>query len=447
MKKTLTFKALGNKKRGYRQTEFVNSTFNISGASKEEVSLEGVERVIHNLKRLGLTQAELGHAHHNTVERAIRVCEKEGMNLILQDLSRFGNFQDREDVVANENVIKEVVEETKDYSCIKGYYIWDEPLWEKDLIEAGKYVDWFDKYAPGKHAFVVAIPSYNKDYTWENVLYPEYLARYCDLIQPSVLSFDYYPFGGTGKPFKDAEQLDNSELWKDLALAREESKKRDWPLWFYYQVVRMGTEKFTFPMIRVQMNYALLYGAKGLQCYGVAGSICSPDKLNEKRRIIESDFTEGCFFDDYTHQLARIKAWGRTFMALTSDHVYHSPEVLVGDSYFDEHYREDVSESMLALKELPFRCSVGVLSDDYGNQYLAILNRDYERAQSFELPLKDRYRIYEVSYADGKQYCINDGTACINVTLAEGDMVLYRLQDCGEEAFEIAYECESLLGD
>ena len=110
----------------------------------------------------------------------------------------------------------------------------------------------FDKYAPDKLAFAAANPSYNPDYTWENELYPQYIARFCEEIQPSVLSVDFYPFGS-----------------------------------------------------------------------------------------------------------------GKT--------------------------------------------------------------------------LKSSYRIYEFSRADGKHYCINNCTECIHVTLEEGDMVLYRLQNCGEEVFDIEY--------
>lgn len=338
-----------------------------------EVSREHVEKVIHNLKRLGLNQVELGHAHHNTAERALCVCEKENIGLVFQDLSRFGNFQNKENVTAEEDVVRKIVDETKQFQCLQGYYVWDEPLKERDLIEAGKYVDCFDQYAPGKHAFVVAIPSYNTECTWKNGQYPRYIERYCNYIEPSVLSFDYYPFGGTDRPFDRDTQLDQSEVWKDFAVAREESLKREWPLWYYYQVVRlerMPKDLFTFPMIRVQMNYALLYGAKALQCYGVAGSIMSPNKLDETRRIIEADFSEGCFFEEYTQQVAKVREWGKTFIALTSKHVYHSPELLEGDAYFDTHYREDVSESIFRLKELPFRCSVGVLEDGQGNMYM-----------------------------------------------------------------------------
>lgn len=444
-KRVLLYQAYGNEKRGYRQKRFEFSSFNISGVSREEVSEEGVNKTIHNLKELGLTQVELGHAHHNTVKRAIQACEKEGLNLILQDLSRFGGFQNKDHVDITEEDVKTLTEEIENYKCVKGFYVWDEPWKDKDIAEATKQVEWFCKYASDKLALVAANPSYNPDYTWDNELYPYYIDKFCDTIQPSVLSMDFYPFSGDGSSFNNEEQLDNSDLWKDLAVSKLVSTKRKLPFWFYYQVIRLwkGPE-LTFPMIRVQMNYALLYGAKALQCYGVAGSVCSPNKMEEKRRILESDFSEGCLFDDYKQQIAKVKEWSKTFIALKSEHVYHSPEVLRDDAYFNKYFREDVTESLLDVKELPFRCSVGLLSDDYGNQYIGILNRDYERAQSFSLPLKNSYRVYEVSYADGRQYCINDSANCLNVTLAEGDMVFYRLQDSKEEAYEIEYICHEM---
>ena len=439
--RVLTYHPLGNCRRGYRQTQFEFSTFNI-GDYGVEIEEKLVFRAIRNLKRLGLTKVETGHAKSETVKHVLKACEAEGMGLILQDLSRFGGFQTREPAELTEDGVKALVEEMKDYKCIQGFYIWDEPWKDKDIAAAAQQVEWFDKYAYDKLLLVAANPSYNPDYTWKNQLYPRLIERVCDEIQPSVLSMDFYPFSGDGTPFNDEEQLDNSNLWKDIAVSKKESIKRDLPFWFYFQVVRMWQgPQLTIPMIRVQMNYALLYGAKALQCYGVHGTACSPYKLEEKRRILENDFSEGCFFEECRQQIAQVKQWGKTLMALKSEHVYHSPELLQDDLYFKEHFREDVTESLLDVRELPFRCSVGILSDDYGNQYIGILNRDYERAQSFSLPLKNSYRVYEVSYADGRQYNINDSTKCLNVTLAEGAMVLYRLQDCEEEAYEIEYVC------
>ena len=94
---------------------------------------------------------------------------------------------------------------------------------------------------------------------------------------------------------------------------------------------------------------------------------------------------------------------------------------------------------------LPKRTSVGELSDQYGNTYAVILNRDFEKTADISLSLKDDYRVYEVSKQDGKQRVICDGTDKISLTLAPGDGVLYRFQKASEEAFTCEYElCEAL---
>ena len=91
------------------------------------------------------------------------------------------------------------------------------------------------------------------------------------------------------------------------------------------------------------------------------------------------------------------------------------------------------------LDELPFRCTIGILSDSCENQYIAILNRDYLSARTFCIPLKDNFRIYEVSKADSKHYCINDSTDILNITLEPSDMAFLRIQKPSDEVCGIEY--------
>ena len=111
--------------------------------------------------------------------------------------------------------------------------------------------------------FTVAIPSYNDLYRWENGLFEEYLNRYADEIDPPVLSLDYYPIGLGGN--NDSDQLDNSKMWMDLGLMREICRRKDMPLWFYYQAVNLHRyPHYEFPMTRMMMYAAAMYGAKAL---------------------------------------------------------------------------------------------------------------------------------------------------------------------------------------
>lgn len=441
MKKTYKFQPIGNPKRSYRQTEFLFSTFNLSGNSRVEMEPEMVDKAVAKMKKLGLNLIETAHSAMNTSLYALEVCEREGIDVIWQNYYLFGGFQYKIHRTTTEEEVRDIVEKTNHYKHLKGYYIWDEPWEDADVRACAEQTDWFDKYAPGKHAFSVMDPHYNPGYTWKNGKYPWYVAHYLDTIQPPVASVDYYPFGVESVKEYDGDQLDLSQVWKDLGVVRQAALERDLPLWFYFETLRTDPfPTYHFSMTRLQVNYALMYGAKCLQSYGLAGSLVSPDKLEEKRRVLENNYEEGCFFDDMRSLIGITLNLGKTLIALHSDHIYHGKEVLPEDAYFNEHFREDIRKDDLTnLEELPFRCSIGRLSDDWGNQYMAILNRDYLRTQVFTIPLNGTKRIWEISKADGRHYCINNSSDCLHVTLEPGDMAFYRVQDTGEEDFEVEY--------
>lgn len=438
----LSFEPLGNRERSYRQDKFILSTFQINGKEGEEMEFSDIQRIIRKLKEAHHNQIELGWAHHNTVEKAVKVCEEEELDVIIQDRSVFGGFQESADNVdAVEEDICQFVERFKGYQHVCGYYVWDEAWKKPDMQKAGELITYFEKCAQGKHAVAILIPSYNPEWTWKDGSYLRYVDVFSKTVNPSVLSFDYYPYGVKPVLERDENQMDLSLVWNDLGAIRAEGLKRNIPLWYYYQTLRVGGEmKIDFFMIRLQMYYALLYGAKALQSFGVTGTIASPMKSEEKRKMLELDGQEGWFYDDIKHECAMIAQMGKTLIALTSTHVYHSNEVLPENEYFNEYYREDIAEDLIFdMQYLPRRCSVGTFSDRQGNCYAMILNRDYETANTFVLKLKKKYRIYEVSKADGKHYCVNDETKKLAITLEAGSAILVRFQNPEEEPCHIEY--------
>ena len=442
MNKIYKFQLIGNKKRSYRQSKFIFSTFNLTGNSRVEMEPAMVDKAVQKMKKLGLNLIETAHSAMNTAMYALEACEREGMDVIWQNYYLFGGFHDMFRRPTTEEEVRNIVEKTKQYKHLKGYYIWDEPWEEADIRACAEQTDWFDKYAPGKHAFSVMNPHFDSRYhNWKNGRYPWYVGHFLDTVQPPVASFDYYPFGTENITEHDGDQLDRSQLWKDIGVVRQAALERNLPLWYYFGTLRTDPfPTYHFSMTRLQVNYALMYGAEGLQSYGLAGSLVSPDKLDEKRRVLENDYEEGCFFDDMRSLIGNTLNLGKTFIALHSEHVYHGKEVLPDDDYFNEHFREDIrNDDLTDLEELPFRCSIGRLSDDWGNQYMTVLNRDYLRTQVFTIPLNGTKRIYEVSKADGKHYCVNNSTDCLHVTLEPGDMAFYRVQDTAEEAFDVEY--------
>jgi hypothetical protein len=245
-----------------------------------------------------------------------------------------------------------------------------------------------------------------------------------------------------GHVYEDGRQLDEAVLWCDLALARKLSIKYRLPFWFYYQGCALYecTQKFEYSMIRMMMNAAILYGAKGLQMYAVG--VDKTDGYLSGEHIITAEGGKGIFFEDHKkmhHDLARL---GNTLMALNSQKVYHSDDLMPFGIHAPiyQSMADSITDSDLLAGPLPKRTSVGELWDDYGNRYLFILNRDFYQDLNSELELKGSYNLYEVSRDDGKQHLLSTGTDRISVSLIPGDALLLRVQSAEEEPFLVDYE-------
>ena len=136
---------------------------------------------------------------------------------------------------------------------------------------------------------------------------------------------------------------------------------------------------------------------------------------------------------------SRLGGLVRGITALTSKHVFHSPEVLKDNPCFDP-FRESLSASKVLLPgDLPFRCSVGEFEDAEGNVYLFIQNRDYYEKRPFTLQLNRDYRVYQVSCLDGFQHLSEEAASYLTLRLDPGDAQLIRLQAPAEEACLIDY--------
>ncbi len=407
---------LGNPKRKWKQKDFILSNFSIRG--------DDTEKVVSNLKEAGFNLIECGWATHEQAENAAKYAEKYGIDLIFQDMTRYGGMQ--ENRFYEKNDLEGVIRDHINNKRVIGYYIWDEPYIDDQLQEARMLTDVCECNAPELLPFSVAIPSYNLKYKWQNDLFADYLERYIMTIEPPVLSLDYYPVGMS--EHNETVQFDRSKMWLDLGLMKKLSEQYEMPMWFYYQGQNLhNVDFFIFPMIRSMMYAGALYGAKGLQHYTALGSVTTQ----------EGD--RGIFFDDQKAIHEEFKNLGKTLMALTSRRVIHDCSVDPGHEAFSS-LSNTVSDSKFLKHELPPRISVSEYDDEYGNDYMMILNRDYMTENSISLPLNDHYRIYEVSKSDGRQYVKSDFVNSIDITLSPGDGILLRIQRISEEAYTVEYK-------
>lgn len=423
--KVIYRKPLGNEKRKYRQERFIISTF--------KAKTQNIRRGLELCKEAGFNMVEFGWVNPQDSYDCVTACEEAGIDGIFQNWDVFGGFQTTEgEATIDIPKLKEYIEYTKKYRHVAGYYVWDEPYVDEKIQAAAEQVRIIEQHDPDRLPFTVAIPSYNDKWTWENGLFEGYLRKYTEIIEPAVLSLDYYPF--VYKQPDKPEQLDGSKIFLDIALLRELSLEKKIPMWFYFQaqdnVMTYGYENFAPEKVRMQVYLALLYGAVGLQYYNVYNG------------TITEESTKGPLFDFVKELNYQANQLGKTLMALESVGVFHSPEVLAGNEQF-ENYRQSITKSkILAGDELPFRCSAGEFTDGEGNRYLLIQNRDFLESREFCLSLQKNFRIYVVSKEDGMQSVKEENTKEVTLTLEPGDGILLRFQDVSEEAYLIDYVLE-----
>ncbi len=408
-------RSLGNPKRKWKQKFFILSNFSIRG--------DDTEKVVKNLKEARFNLIECGWATHEEAENAAKYAEKYGIDLIFQDMTRYGGMQ--ENRFYEKNDLEGVIRDHRDNKRVIGYYIWDEPYIEDQLDEARLLTDICEREAPELLPFSVAIPSYNLKYKWQNDLFCDYLERYITTIEPPVLSLDYYPVGMS--EHNEEVQFDRSKMWLDLGLMKKLAEEHKMPLWFYYQGQNLHkVDFFIFSMVRCMMYAGALYGAKGLQHYTALGAVTTQ----------EGD--KGIFFEEQKAINEEFNNLGKTLMALTCNRVIHDSSVDPGHEAYSE-LSNTIRDSRYLKEELPTRISVSELDDEYGNGYMIVLNRDYMTKKTISLPLNGIYRIYEVSKTDGKQYVKAEAADSICTTLAPGDAVLLRIQNASNEAFTLEY--------
>ncbi|MBR5871224.1 MAG: hypothetical protein IKZ09_09320, partial [Clostridia bacterium] len=152
---------LGNPRRIWRQDNFLLSTFSAQGGN--------MRGILETCAQAGFNTVETGAATHAQAEEAIRICEELGLDLILQDNALFGGMQKRmmDRVPLTPRDIKAICDHIRPYKRTIGYYVWDEPYIEDQLLEARRQTDMFQREDPTRIPFSVAIPSYNDKYTWE----------------------------------------------------------------------------------------------------------------------------------------------------------------------------------------------------------------------------------------------------------------------------------------
>ena len=177
---------------------------------------------IANIAASGITLMQLCGSPES-VKQALPIMAEYGLSGNVFD-DRIMNLVSKNDPAAVDAVVKQVVEEYKDFENVIGWEVTDEPNADRFPILA-EITKAFNKYAPGKDVVINLFPNYasSKQLGTEN--YMTYLEKFASTVPTGVLSYDHYHFLGRGDRNR-VLNLNVDEREKLIRLAAENTVDR-----------------------------------------------------------------------------------------------------------------------------------------------------------------------------------------------------------------------------
>ena len=159
-------------------------------------------------------------------------------------------------------IIKKIVKDYSNHPALIAYGVYDEPAAGLFPI-LSTYTKEFERNDSAHPPLINLLPSYGSPIQLGASNFREYIRKYIKIVNPLVLSYDYYPF-------RDGATL--FEGWhNDLKIVREESRNANIPFWIFVQSegIKGGLKVPTREEIFWQATTALAYGARGILwfCY------------------------------------------------------------------------------------------------------------------------------------------------------------------------------------
>jgi hypothetical protein len=178
-----------------------------------------------------------------------------------------------------EAALDAAVEEYRSHPAFGGYFVTDEPSFELfDDLRA--IVSRLHAADPEHLAYINLNPEYVFGPTADTV-YPTYVDRFVETVQPALLSYDYYPF---------LVDRDRPTFFRSLALIRDAAQRRQIP--FLLILLAMPHGPYRDPSeaeVSWQAFHGLAYGAGGISYFAYWTPVDVPyaDRFKFHRGLIE----------------------------------------------------------------------------------------------------------------------------------------------------------------
>ncbi len=318
----------------------------------------------------------------------------------------------------NEAYVKRMLEKYFDDEAVIGYHVWDEPFNPTALTPVERMIKGLD---PDRIADINFLPGMVYG------TYPEYEGRVDDYAKimgdlASYISFDNYPFAPSG-------QVDETALFGNFEVFRRVSLDNDVPSAFYLQAVGSpnvyGYMRATEGSLYYHTGAALAYGFKWIKYW----SWYVPDYGDPAATY--KDYTDSIMgkdgkptemYDVAKALHAEVHAIGPVLINLAPTEVYHT-----GRQSSNPTYSRLPSKCFVSAGNTVYSI-VSIMTDRItGENYLMVVNKDYNKAQTLTYTLDGVDTLWEISRETGApvEMALTDST--LSVELPAGGFALYRL--------------------
>ena len=343
-------------------------------------------------ERMDARYAELAEAKFNlvlggfgadrpvTAKRQIELCEKYGMKALV-------------------HCHGVPADELPDGRACWGYSVRDEPG-VSSFPGLQPEVAQLRAVRPGKLAYINLFPNYASESALGVATYDEYVARFCETVNPDVLSMDHYP---RFKPSEDKRARDG--YCANLAVMRKYALMHGIPFWNFFNIMPYGPHTDpTEAQVRWQVFASLTHGAKGVLyfCYYTPKG----NEFPKGGAIIGRDDRKTRHWYQARRLNQQLKHLGPTLMQLTSTGVYRIPPESEPESKLKG---TPVTRISRADHDLHFDYLVGVFDHADGRQAVMLTNYHFAYSQwpTVEF-VAEVDRITEIDKWSGKEIRVID---------------------------------------
>lgn len=276
------------------------------------------ESVIKDIADCGFTSVPLEYNSTESNKIALTLFKKYGLTCSALQDPRIMNISYSQTPLTQEQVdavVKEVVEDYKDFDNIRGWWIYDEPAKSRFEIIA-MLNEAFGKFSPDKKTVINLFPNYAKDSQLGTDGYEKYLSTFIETTKPDFLSYDYYHFNQTGGTVR-------SGYFTNLEQIRKAGKAAGIDQMAIVLLTKhMKYGNVTDAQIAWEANTCLAYGMKHVSFFTYA--------LDQS--LVDQGWSDACIAPDgskYEHYYAiqRTAKWlvplGREVAAKESTAVFH----------------------------------------------------------------------------------------------------------------------------